>query len=283
MTGSQLSNLLSDLLSLLRAGLQLAADLLVEWPFVVFVVLLLMMRSREAAARLGGLFGGFRTIKIFGAELELNPEVVRTAREALSSYRQQTQDECDEWARSSDMFRRLERVAAELEKDEDAFPNGLPADYRCTVHVEDLLFSESLYQLVEYCPVRNGSGHRGRRWSIRRGIIGLAWRRDESLKEGDVSAKDLVAEWGMTAREAGALTAVKVRQSVAAVILKDQHGIKVGVIYMDSTAKDAFERTWEKIEAKTRRSCADYGIIKLLSEFDAKLRKRGAVIRIYDS
>ena len=51
------------------------------------------------------------------------------------------------------------------------------AGYRATVHIPDVLFSDTLYQLLDYWPKGKGGG---RRFSARFGILGLAWRLEES-------------------------------------------------------------------------------------------------------
>jgi hypothetical protein len=59
---------------------------------------------------------------------------------------------------------------------------------RGTIHVPDIIFKEYLYQLTKYYVLtENGSrveGSPGRRFSMRFGIIGRAWRLKESIAVG---------------------------------------------------------------------------------------------------
>jgi hypothetical protein len=80
--------------------------------------------------------------------------------------------------------------------------------FRCTIHVSDILFADDLYQLLNHYPRSGGSGV-GRRFSVRYGIIGRAWRLNQHQGEGDARAEskeDLVRYWGMTQEEAEAIS-----------------------------------------------------------------------------
>src|SRR4029077_20924802 len=110
-------------------------------------------------------------------------------------------------------------------------------DLRCTLHVPDILFADTLYQLVDYYPRWGG---RGRPFSSRFGIIGLCWRSREDQIQGAVpiDPQELVRKWGMTHEEAVASGGG--RQSFLALLLSDVSDTHVAILYMDATEKDAF-------------------------------------------
>ncbi len=119
--------------------------------------------------------------------------------------------------------------------------NGRDSDPACraTVHVVDALYSDVLYQLVDYWGAARGGA--GRRYSTRFGMIGRAWRLEDSLEATvPVNPTTLLTEWGMTHSQAAQAGSGK--QSFLCVLLRDDdgNGAPVGVFYVDSGLKDAF-------------------------------------------
>jgi hypothetical protein len=115
-----------------------------------------------------------------------------------------------------------------------------PQDWRCTVHVPDLIFAEHLCQLVDYYPQRSKSN--GRAWPVFYGIIGRAWRsRYSEIQSFRPAAGDvgqiLVDEYAMTRQQAHDLH--RRRLSFLCVVLRHQQTV-VGVLYMDAVNEDAF-------------------------------------------
>lgn len=123
--------------------------------------------------------------------------------------------------------------------------------FRATVHVEDALVRNALYQLVDYWPSGKGAG---RRFSVRFGILGRAWRLGYSLYASDVPVsedrggrqrmkdvdgeKALIEQWGMT--RAQARTAATGQRSFVCIVLHDE-GQRVGILYMDAQPARAFD------------------------------------------
>jgi hypothetical protein len=144
-------------------------------------------------------------------------------------------------------------------------------ELRATVYTRDIVFSDYLYQLVDYYPVRSGAT--GRRFSQRFGIIGRTWRFRESLSEGNAMSGDdkenlLVREWGMTKHEAAA--ASRARPSYLTIILKgtaDSGALPIGVLFVDSTKINAFgdKSTAQKVAAEFADS---YEVLTLAKALD---------------
>ena len=157
------------LLVILRVGRELLR-LIFSWPVVLFAIVLFLARSRTAAGRISALFTPFSSIKVLGAELVFSREAKASADEVLENYRKQIKSECDRRAEVLRLWDKLQNVVEAhllgkvLDKEKD---------FRSTIYVPDVLFQDTLYQLLDYYPEGGG---RGRRKSLRFGIIGLAWR-----------------------------------------------------------------------------------------------------------
>jgi hypothetical protein len=131
-----------------------------------------------------------------------------------------------------------------------------PDDYRLTLYVPDLVFSDRLYQLVEYYDKegqRSSDGKSGRTFSIRYGMIGRVWRSGVAEVEGElISAEDrrqlgdtpdvrelekfIARRWGLTLDEA-----VRVRPYPSYGAIRVERGEKpLGVVFFYSKKKNAF-------------------------------------------
>jgi hypothetical protein len=202
----------------------------VAWPAVV-VFAILYLRDSAFVQQLAQ-----RSTKIsgFGIELDLSPETARRVRsgtaEVFGNYRATVMGAFDQKVRAHDIAN-LHRILIEKHVIPQLPEWRMDADYRATLHVEDALFAETLYQLIDYYP---RGGGRGRTFSMRFGIIGRAWRTGESRQADlvDLDQQVLVDTWAMTSSEA--MDAGHGRKSFAAIILKAPTGIPVGVIYLDS-------------------------------------------------
>jgi hypothetical protein len=120
---------------------------------------------------------------------------------------------------------------------------GNPLDLRGTIHVQDIVFPEYLYQMVNYYPKSGGAG---RRFSQRYGIIGRSWRLGLSIGEGNAfegnknEEEVLIKEWGMTREEVR--NPSRSRPAYLSVLLRgiDDSASLLGVMFLDSTAVKAF-------------------------------------------
>lgn len=140
------------------------------WPLLVLIVVLLVAFN----ARVGRLFGLLPKFvhKIrgpAGIEIEVNADAAKEVRANFrSSYQEFVRQAKDEYERMADA-----RSVPELLRNVviSALPemmqsNGLEYDQdsvRATVHVEDIVFRDYLYQLTNYFPAGQSGGGAGRR------------------------------------------------------------------------------------------------------------------------
>jgi hypothetical protein len=116
--------------------------------------------------------------------------------------------------------------------------------YRATIHIQDPLFENALYQLLDYHP--RGGGH-GRTFSTRSGIIGMAWRTgkyDSWNQSSAITWHDLIRQWGMTKREADEREVADRKKEFLALPLRDPTNTRqVAVLYLDSEEQGIFGTT----------------------------------------
>jgi hypothetical protein len=206
------------------------------WPTVVIVALAIAISDR--GRRL--LAPVLRRIKAVsgpgGFGLSLSPETASATKSdvesGLSTYASALKRELDRLVGVEDVnaiMRQCARFAT----------TGLDANtgYRATVHIPDVLYSDTLYQLLDYWPKGNGTS--GRRFSERFGILGLAWRLEESqyADRVDPNQTSLVRDWGMTRDQASQAGAG--RQSFVCIVVRNK-GLPVGVLYFDAIPQRAF-------------------------------------------
>jgi hypothetical protein len=264
--------------AILRVGRDLL-QMVFSWPVIVLAIVLFLAFSRTASGRLAALFQPFRSIKVLGAELVFTREAKSTADEVLESYRKQVKSEFDRRVEILRLWDKLQNVV-ELHIMKRAEIHE--KNFRCTIHVPDILFQDTLYQLLDYYPTGGG---RGRRRSLRFGIIGLAWRSAVDQVSGEVTTdpQQLLKDWGMKKHEATA--AGRERQSFACVVLTDVSKTPVGLFYLDAKGKNAFgtdkKETVNLIDI-IRKGAEETGLIRDLADLGKELRQWSPVIRLYD-
>lgn len=230
----------------------------IAWP-IVTLALAIMLIASGAIAKLIPLI---RSVKAAGVEVEFNRADAKRAKTTIvATYREFNRAAREAYARAVRVYSIREnlRTSVDAIRDELQRAGHWPSqDYRATIHVPDVVIAEFLYQLVDYLPSGVGSG---RRFSVRRGIIGRCWRLGCSLGAGDALAPTkldptetvrghssddiaLVQQWGMTWDEAETWRKDK-RHSFLCILLRDSRSPKaphppVGILYIDSVAKDAF-------------------------------------------
>ena len=192
-------------------------------------------------ARLGRIFGfGTRLVKKVaagGVEIEINSETIELVQRQLhGTFEELISGAADEYERIAE----IQDVPTLLKNAIIAnLPRGIDG-LRGTIHVNDVIFPDYLYQLVDYYPA-GGGAHR--RFSQRYGIIGRSWRSKTSHGTGDAfagaggSVQALVENWGMTEEEAHGQ--VNGRPACLSVVVKHQ-SIPVGILFVNSRKKDAF-------------------------------------------
>lgn len=255
--------------------------LLLSWPVVVLLLFIYLFQSRSAARKLAGLFKPFRSLKLFGTEFKLDDQAGRElgedAERAFAEYRTHVKRVCDRWVEVNAIREKFEGVVEAAGK--GCLSGAFETDFRATLHVPDILFADTLYQLVDYYP---GGGGRGRSWSIRFGIIGKAWRLGESQLEADVPTEPrrLVVDWGMTREEA--VAAGQGRKSFACICLRDKEGSKIAIFYIDATKRGAFSADSQRVEQEILDQCEKRGLTSSLARFGLELRTHGPVIHVHD-
>lgn len=257
----------------------------IAWPLVALVALaslVLALRAYGIPDSIRDVARRLKRVKVLQVEVELGEAVSKQAKEtfedAFKSYRTLVQSTMDHAVRKhgiDDKFRVAVdeiRTLAEVSTTQD----NAACDYRYTLYVRDLLFDDGLYQLVDYFPQSTG---RGRAFSTRFGIIGRAWRSEESLSQNvDSDPRKLVSEWGMTRQQA--LRAGSGRRSFAAIIVKDTGSIPRGLIFMDAKTENAFAPV-ETLETAVRDATARTGLSKALAVLAEETRGQGPEIQIY--
>jgi hypothetical protein len=262
----------------------------VAWPAVGLLALLFLAFSRRFHRVLARLTQRVRRVTVFGVELELTEKAAAEFREVtqegFQDYRRLIKTEFEREVNAHLLDQRVRRVAethaVPLIKE---FAEGRRPSFRCTVHVPDILFRESFYQLVDYYPRRRG-GRAGRTFSARFGIVGKAWRSEQPQVEASIPTErqDLIRDWGMTADEAA--EAGEGRQSFAAIVLRDEEDTAVGIFYLDAEEEGVFG---SDEGAKTRfantlgNACRTTGLTRAVGELVKKLGERGPAIQIYET
>ncbi|KRR01652.1 hypothetical protein CP49_21815 [Bradyrhizobium valentinum] len=213
----------------------------------------IVARSESFLWLILGIFGSLRRIKLFGAEIELNEQTKRKIQSAageidaaLEEYKGRVDKEV---ARTVARYQIEQALSNLIDSDEvKSFVAERSKTFRCTIYIPDPIRYGRLYQLVDYCP--SGAG-RARTFSVRYGVIGRVWRTEVPTQEGDLLPPSapgevrtheqeidaVMSNWGMNRREAE--SALKHRSYFCCPLIHENS--KVGLLYMDSTERDAFD------------------------------------------
>lgn len=231
---------------------------------------------------------GIKRLKFSGTEIEFGREdkliVQRTLDESIaimSEYRKKVDGNVDRLIRKTGLRSAFRETAAQIF--EKQFGSKFADNMRATIHVQDFILEDRLYQMLDYYP-SGGGAHR--HFSHRRGIIGRVWRSQIPASAGFLIqrtapapapvTKDLIAaiclEWGLTETEA---LEFKERPSYCCVPITDGHR-KLGVFYMDSKARNFgwqndIESKLSALEECCTREIEKAGIGKLLSEIESEM------------
>ena len=264
--------------------------LAVIWPLLFVVILFYLMKSRSAPEALRRLLRPFKSVKLFEAELVLSDEAKTMAESTFENYRKQAVENYDLFVQRKMLAGKFENVVSDIIGVIDNKTGKALEQYRCTLYVPDLVFADTLCQLLDYVP--SGAG-RGRIFSIRYGLVGRVWRSRTSAiqkfnipEEGKqvVDQNELVRAWGMSRREAQ--TAAQGRPSFLCVMLANTEGDPVGLFYMDSKDPTAFQTRLGENPAQMldeiANSFSDKKIIEILVRMSDELGGRAPLIRIYE-
>jgi hypothetical protein len=257
------------------------AKILFAWPTLVALVFVYFALSKLAPYKLARVLRPFRSLKLFGTEFVLSDEVGTDAEQAIEIYRKRVKRQFDTLVGNYAVREKLESVIDDVQGKVPKIKQV--TDIRWTLHVPDILFADTLYQLVDYYP---RGGGRSRVFSFRFGVIGLCWRSKAPVIRGEVPTgkpQKLLVDWGMTEEEAKASGSGK--QSFVSIPLQDESKTHVGIFYMDSKQTKAFgddasgEATLVKVISD---ACADQGLTKALSKINDDLKDKRPSIRVHE-
>lgn len=259
------------------------------WPFTVLLIALsfLVWLTYSTAAKpfLLALFGRIRKITAFGVEFDLTAKAAIQTRtnveagfdELRSKVKRQFDMLVDSEGLNSKLLNLAENAVAKELSSDDA-----KRSYRCTIHIQDTLFEDVLYQLLDYYPQGGG---RGRTRSIRFGIIGRCARLNQPDIQPDVTTntEKLIEAWSMTPGEAAIVG--RDRRSFAAIPLLDTDQALLGILYVDARPSDAWTAHAGPVEEHPLYKVVvayanQHGLIAALSRVVTKMREAGPRIRI---
>jgi hypothetical protein len=263
------------------------------WPLVILIVVLAFLiwvsASTAALPMLKIVFGRVRRVSAFGVEFDLTQKAAQQTQTNVEAgfgeLRQRLNRKFDSYVDEEQLNSKLLTIVSLAVH--PALTDEAKKSYRCTVHVPDVLFQDSLLQLLDYQP---SGGGRGRAFSARFGIIGKCWRSGEPDIQSDVAthAVELIKEWAMTTAEA--LDVGHGRSSFAAVPLFDKHKQPVGVLYVDALPKDAWSTPQEAGKKTSHdhplcqeiaKHAHEVGLVDSLVTIMGHMRKTGPRIRLY--
>jgi len=259
------------------------------WPIIFLFIFFYLLSNNDVLRRLRNFLKIFKSINVFGSEFvlneELSNEVGKDAEEAFEFYRKQVNREYDRLVEVYEIRLKLEsvlkskEVISALGNDIEDIKN-IPG-FRCTIHVPDILFRETIYQLLDYYPSGGGVS---RTWSARFGIVGRAWRLRKSQTQGDVPTEnnELIVEWGMTQEEAD--KSGQGRKSFVCVVIKDEEGINgegtaVGIFYLDSTNESVFGE--DELHEAINKACKHFRLTSSLEKIKMELLSKSPLIKIH--
>ncbi len=254
------------------------------WPALVFIGVLILLWSRNLKGSLNAVLARIKRVKAGSVEVELTEQsatqVSQAQQEAFEEWRRRVNREFDREIDVQGILEKRERLIADFVKPAVEVSVKTMPKYRSTIHVPDILFAQTLYQLLDYYP---GGGGRGRVFSIRRGILGVAWRLVQNQIDPRVSPDEdnLIKNWAMTREEAA--VAGKGSQSFVAVIIRDDFRSPIGIFYMDSADANAFgpDEDNARLLAAIEKGAKETGLASALARMGENLRKKGPAIRVY--
>ena len=251
------------------------------WPLLVGGVLAWIALTPAGAALVAGLVGRVRTVNLFGVSLDLSKASATRAKqkieEVFADYRTRIQREFD---RQVSIYK-VDEQRRKLVEDFiwDSLGSEFRKDFRCTIHVPDILFKDALYQLLDYYPEGGG---RGRTFPSRFGILGRCFRAEKDQYQAHVPTdpKELINEWGMNSQEATA--AGRGRHSFACfVINRAEHQPILGILYMDTKEGAAFgEGDIADIMPRIQEGITATGLASALESVGREMRQRGPSIQL---
>jgi hypothetical protein len=258
------------------------------WPVVTAILILYIFNSKSALdvlKHIGSLVSNVKGPGGFEIAFAGGAAVKNTQEEVIRGYRQQVITQYDLAATQTQISDTVERIIEErIEPFFGAHKLKRP-DFRCTIHVRDILFQSSLYQLIDYLPRKwsaMGKVTRGRAWSVRYGLMGRCWRLEKSEMEGSVptSEVELIEKWGLTKNEAGG--ASKKQTMLCHLILSESQN-PLAIFYLDAEPHDAFgdAAQMSALLEVVKKAVEDFKLKVLLEKVSDNVQKSAPLIEIY--
>jgi hypothetical protein len=241
----------------------------VAWP-VVALIAIAFLSIPWVRELLSTIFGRVSRLKGGGFEVELTAERSHEVKADLDTtvrdFRKRVKLEFDRQATVERVSERLETVYKEVIRPALSKPDH---GFKATVYVQDVLFKNVLYRLVDYYP---RGGGRGSTYSTRYGIIGRAWRLESSYYQTVSSdSSTLIENWGMTLAEtvrSGGPTAT----SFVCVVMRNTEGDRVGLLFVQSEFEKAFS---DDIVARLEQSSSVKGLSAAVDKVVRKILEAG--------
>jgi hypothetical protein len=238
---------------------------LVTWP-MAFLVAFMITASSGALRYLPWALSRFRSVKLFGSEITFTEEgaklLATSADEAFRLYKQEADVEIARQVEAHNVSSLVRQVFKSPDSHAPVKSVTEKSGFRATVHITDVLFQETLYQLIDYFPTKSHGA--ARRFSIRYGILGRCWRLAEHQGGANVATTDraLITEFGMTAEEIESKSRRK--PAYLCVLLRQKSsGLPIAVLYMDSEESGAFgksEPEWLLLAKHVEADCERVGL-----------------------
>jgi hypothetical protein len=239
----------------------------IVWPFVFLVFGMFALLSSKSKVILTQILNSVSAVKLGSYEVNFTEQgaklLKRDIETSLNDFSSQGRLAYDKASKSVSLKECAARVSTDVRNlsRELKMPNenGIELhNLRIAVHIVDVLFEESLYQLTDYYPSNDGSD---RRFSIRFGAIGLAWREGEStywnLNDPANTEEELVRKWGMTKEEA----IRSAQRPVGICIILQKEKERQGILYIDS-------KNIEYISSKTDHKSQNEDIERLMKDIE---------------
>ncbi|MBZ9975584.1 hypothetical protein [Mesorhizobium sp. BR-1-1-10] len=258
---------------------------LITWPIVTLISVVALL-SERGRAFISQFANRAKRIKLSQLEIELSEEGARklstSAKMAFLEFRSQADAEFGRQVRIKRIRHALESTLAETTIPTSDGPKPVleATNARCTIHVPDILFSDNLLQLIDYYPDGGGAM---RRFSIRYGALGRAWRLEEDFEKGlatEISQYELIEVWGMTKEESQKIS--RHRPSYVCVVMRGESRQPIGILYLDSRDKQAFGSDAEAraLCGRLHESAKRNGLSKALEEITNELNRYATNIDI---
>ncbi|HVJ01649.1 MAG TPA: hypothetical protein VM662_05660 [Sphingomonas sp.] len=210
------------------------------WPLALAIAIFFFVTSRTLQTGARSVFQRVTKLKAGSYEVSFSEEgakqLKRNIEQATADFASESAIECTRSARKHRVRDALVVVLDSLYKLSASTNNPGAAgiaqkSIMATVHMVDVLYEDSLYQLLGYVPTNSGGG---RRFSTRFGAIGTALRLGGSLywniRDPALSADNrLIKHYGMTKDEAAHADEI---EYALAIPLIDSKGTTPGVFFL---------------------------------------------------